>query len=405
MDEIKKLSEREDEESTAKLFEIEKEVRKAIAEKETEAIPTLIKKLKSEDESEILSAMAILGDIVRHNTKELAGLADAVPALVALAKNHEPISPVAIKLLGRIRNTSAILHLEEIARNTTYEFISDEIIDSVCNIIEFNSKDPAASDAIPFLVDMYDQEEYVQLKRRILISLSCIKDERVNKLVVEALEADDWELRTAAFEAIEDMICENPENTVLQQAKPRLIAALEEEYVAIQDSASRSLGFFGDIETIPNLIKVATDPKKPLPNAWMTMGEIVSKNPDESGMQEPIIGMLLSVLIDESKDLETRKFAALGLGEIGEPALESFNQAYLEFNIPYELAQSFYERLEGKLKHWSGEFEKGTVAPPKKPPGNPDEMKRIALRRMSGKTKPKTQDTGQKTLKRCIEGG
>jgi hypothetical protein len=119
-------------------------------------------------------------------------------------------------------------------------------------------------------------------------------------------------------------------------------------------------------------------------------------------------------LVEALKDEDIRKNVIDLLIEIGEPALEPMNILYIERKIMFEEFDVFTKALKKKLKE--GNFDKGCVAPPRKPPGNPDEMKRMVLPRpKTGNPTNGTEFHGPlngapfnrkpKTHKRCIAGG
>jgi hypothetical protein len=175
-------------------------------------------------------------------------------------------------------------------------------------------------------------------------------------------------------------------------ATKHMILLMKDKVEKVRRSAASALGKIGDSSTIPVLIKALKDKSSAV-------------REDATGALRMIadpyaIPKLLEALEDMGQD---HRSIVRVLVEFDEMSFEAVNKAYISGKITHEAAGEFYRLLEKKLNKEN--FDKGTVAPPKKPPGNPDEMERMLMRRMSGKTRPKTQDRKPKTLKRGATSG
>jgi HEAT repeat protein len=246
--------------------------------------------------------------------------------------------------------------------------------------------------------------------------------------LIEALGDDNVLIKSKVVEMLES-IGVKEENIERLKEKLENGKSLEERC-----GAAMALGKLGDCDAIPFLINAHIyDDKFELQQRVVeAMGDIAQRHPgapeiemmipflfiavmteeDGKSRKERIVpiaitalgkcgeyglGPLLEKFFNSLHDKYLLDAVARGLAEIGEPALEEFNKIYLESEIPYEIVNVFYKELERKLDE--NHFDDGTVAPPKKAPGNPDEMKKMLLKRLQRK-----QRRGKSNERRITRG-
>jgi HEAT repeat protein len=225
------------------------------------------------------------------------------------------------------------------------------------------------SPAVPALIEaLKDEHSYMRHNAAEALGKIGIGDEHF-EIIVQNLKHDNEYVREGAACALGK----------LKDARyvSALIVTLKDEAADVRKNVIHALAEIKDVSAVPALIETLKDQdEKIVKRAVWALGMI-----GDSRAVGPVIGLL--------DDPEIRTAALFSLRNIGESALESVSQVYIEERLTYEEFDLFCKTLKEKVE---GNFDKGTIAPPKKPPGNPDEMKRIALRRMSEKPRQKTEN-------------
>jgi HEAT repeat protein len=205
------------------------------------------------------------------------------------------------------------------------------------------------------------------------MALGRIGDPYAVPALIDALKDKKSEVRSLAawaLGAIKDV-----------RAVPALFDSLKSRVWEVRIYAAQSLGRMNDARGIPILIKALGD-SRTRKHAALALGFIGDPS---------VIPVLIQALKDEEGYF--KKDLAAALAAIGEPAFEQMNQGYLKGRIPFEDFDIFSKVFNEELLRKG--FDKGTVAPPKKPPGNPDEMKRIVWRK-----RKRTKQDGKRIEKR-----
>jgi HEAT repeat protein len=316
------------------------------------SVPLLVEILESDEWFLIKCYIAdAIGGIGEKNP-ESSEISKAVPALIKGLKSEFPdYRSHTAKALGKIGGASAVPALIDLLKVEKDDRVLDFVAGALGKIGD--------QSAVPVLIEKLNdprwmKEEKDEMLGCFAIALGEIGDPSAVPALADALFLVDWVDREIAAWALGEIGDAS--------AVPDLIGAMKQETADVHQEIVGALGKIGDPSAVPALIEELDNPMH----------------------------------IDHGK-------VAQALGRIGEAALEPFNQLYLEGKVSHELAEIFYSELGKKCDE--ADFDKGTVAPPKKAPKNPDDMKQMLLKRISQRHRPKTQDRKPKTLKRGGAGG
>jgi HEAT repeat protein len=217
-----------------------------------------------------------------------------------------------------------------------------------------------------------------------------------------------------ALNAIKKIALANELNRELSKAVPYVLEMLESGNEAIRKEAALVLGFIGDPATVPNLIQTMKDDDlmvrlnamdalgiignaeavKAIINAYLDGDDIIHSKVEDvlTVIYNYDAGPVLFELVkDQSYPLNLRILGAHALGNMGEPFMEKMTGLYTEGKIEHEIADAYFTSFSNKLEEG---FYKGTVSPPKKPPKNPDEMKRMLMKKLQHRRKPGKKKNG-----------
>jgi HEAT repeat protein len=363
-----------------------------------ELVQVLVKALGDKNEDVRSAVACVLEKIVENNPEEKI-VKDAAPGLIeAMNDEYFIVKEHVAHALGIIGDRSAVPALaraledeyENVRKKSAralWELGIDELNTDEkvrCLLILGNSDSLAVieEDIFPLLIEALGGKDLGERTSAVY----CIKKTGVNDeqfvTIVHLLKHGNGNARKGAVDVLEEL-----ED---RRANHALIEALEDEIGDVRCNAARALGKTGDASTVPALIKLLKDEKDYVRiNTFHALKDICD-------------GSAIPHLVEALEDVEQefREIAQI-LVEFVDTSFEAVNDAYLSGKISHEAADSFYQALNKRLEKEN--FEKGTVAPPRKPPGNPDEMKRIALRRMANLPRHRTQNR-RRTLRGAAGG-
>jgi HEAT repeat protein len=320
-------------------------------------------------------------------------------AMTELGKIGELAIP---QLLNALKNSfwkvrhEAAWGLENVAQKVNQEGIVKKIVQNlVPRLLDENQSVRAKTasslevikhqDSVEPLIRALENEKDETVIGYEIGALGVIGGQMAVDWLIRALKNEEFTIRLKAVIALR--------HTTYPKAKEALRRALNDEVGIVREFAVTSLGENIDpglIDTLVALLK-----KENNANVLEVTVETLVK------FGEQIVPIFIDILEQNDSNDELRGYIAKGLGQIGEPAISEFNRLYLEGKVSHELAEVFFSELERKVN--STHFDNGCVAPPKKAPKNPDEMKRMLLKRISQSSRPKTQD--RKRRLRGVAGG
>jgi HEAT repeat protein len=329
-----------------------------------------------ENGSQVHHALSAIKKIVSIN-KGKTELSKAIPSLVEMLDSEKKaIRKDAALVLGEIGDPVAVPYLIPLMNDEDI-FVRGDAVQALGRI--------GNEEAVKALIDVYFGEDQI-IGAKIEDVLAEVNNPEAFPLLIELVkkQSNPFIIRSCAAHGLG--------NIGDPRAIPVLVEALNDENPFVRSQVAEALGNIRDASAIPVLIRILKDEDSKVRE--MAAGAL-GKIGDESAAPA-----LIGTLNDD--DMNVRCAAAAALGNMGESIMETMTGLYTEGQIEHEVAEAFFESFNSKIQT---DFDKGTVAPPKEPPKNPDEMKRIALRRICGKTRPKTGNRKPETLKRCRTSG
>ena len=327
----------------------------------------------------------------------------AVPALIeTLNYNKEwKVRSHAAEALGKIKDALAVPVLVK-ALNDGRKEVQDNAKRALIEI---------GPPAVPLLIEAL-RIDSCHIRWNVVYALGAIRDASAVPSLTEALNDPDALVQDEATVALGKI-----------GAVHALINALHHENVHVRRNAAMALADTKDPRAVRALVDTLKEEDARLFAARalakvgfdnITLNDkilcllILDKTGDIQLMGNAVFPALFKAMTD--KDSKIRKNSAWVLGLFGEPALSAFNEAYINGNIQYELAEIFYKTLNNKLK--SKKFEKGCTALPMKGSidSNDNEMKqmlfkKLDLRHKTRDTRPYNGNRKPETLKRCMVVG
>jgi HEAT repeat protein len=264
------------------------------------AVPALTKLLEDPEWRKRGGAAASLGDI---------GSETAIPALTKLLGDEEGlVRASAAKALARI-GEPAIPTLIEVIKKNENEHARYAALESL------GKMGPAASSAVQTLIEMLEDESRSDFwihSIRLVEALGNIgSDQAIPALTKVLLEDFSDGDRMEAAKALG--------NIGSEQAIPALIKALGDEWLPVRHSAAHALGDIGPSEDPTIFSQEISALTKLLEHERDSMKHSLAEILGDMG-SEQAIPALAKTLLNASLSSNTRRAAAVAIGEIGSPS-------------------------------------------------------------------------------------